>query len=160
MFNKKSKSYLIKLVILSVILFPPLHIANAGDEPVSKTDIKSVIKAYEKALNGSEVSNVIKNYAEDGVFMPSGKPTSIGRENVIKAYQHVFKALDLNVTFHFDEIVRRGDLAFVRTTSDGKIKLLDKNITIINQSRELFVMKKIDGDWKIYRYMFNETTNG
>lgn len=160
MFDKKSKSYLIKLVILLATIFTPIHIANAGDEQACKIDIKSVIKAYEKALNGSDVSNVIKNYAEDGVFMPSGKPTSIGRENVVKAYQHVFKALDLNVTFHFDEILRRGDLAFVRTTSDGKIKLLDKNITIQNQSRELFVMKRIDGDWKIYRYMFNETING
>jgi len=157
MFEKISKNNVVMLILLSVILIAPLNVAMAGDSKECKTDIKSVIKAYEKALNGSDVREVIKNYSQDGVFMPSGKPTSVGRDNVIQAYEYVFQALDLNVEFHIDEIVRRGDLAFVRTTSDGKIKLLDKNITIKNNSRELFIMKRMDGDWKIYRYMFNET---
>lgn len=156
MFEKISINNVVMLILLTVILIAPLSVAKAGDNKACKTDIKSVIKAYEKALNGSNVGDVIKNYSQDGVFMPSGKPTSVGRDNVIQAYKNVFNALDLNVEFHIDEIVRRGDLAFVRTTSDGKIKFLDKNVTIKNNSRELFVMKRIDGDWKIYRYMFNE----
>jgi len=157
MFEKISINNVMKLILLSLLLIGPLNLAMAGDNKACKTDIKAVIKAYEKALNDSNVGDVIKNYSKDGVFMPSGKQTSVGRGNVIQAYEHVFKELDLNIEFHFDEIVRRGDLAFVRTTSDGKIKFLDKNITIKNSSRELFVMKRIDGDWKIYRYMFNET---
>ena len=152
MFIKRSFTHLVLLITLSLAMSYPVH---AGSE-ACRTDIKSVIKSYEKALNASDVDEVIKNYSDDGVFMPSGKPTAVGRKNVITAYQHVFKALDLNVNFHIDEIIRQGDLAFVRTTSDGKIKLLDKNITIKNNSRELFFMKRIDGDWKIYRYMFNE----
>lgn len=159
MFENESLKYKAKLVLLSVILLGSIQVTHAGDAPACKADIKSVIRAYEKALNASDVKNVITNYTEDGVFMPSGKPTAVGKNNVRTAYQHVFKALDLNVKFHFDEIVRRGDLAFVRTTSDGKIKLLAKNITIQNKSRELFVMKRTSGVWKIYRYMFNETNN-
>jgi len=145
------------LITLIMILTMPLSVAMAGDSKACKTDIKAVIKAYEKALNASDVDDVIKNYSDDGVFMPSGKPTAVGRKNVVTAYQRVFKVLDLDVAFHIDEIIRRGDLAFVRTTSDGRIKILDKKITITNSSRELFVMKRIDGNWKIYRYMFNET---
>lgn len=157
MFKKRLFYRVLMLIWLPISMLSSSQIASADTDKICKTDIKSVIKAYEKALNGSDVNQVIKYYAQDGVFMPSGKPTSIGREQVIVAYQHVFKTLDLDVSFKFDEIVRRGDLAFVRTTSDGKIKFLDKNMTIENNSRELFVMKRIDGDWKISRYMFNET---
>jgi len=90
-------------------------------------------------------------------LLPSNKPTAVGKEQVRNAYLLVFKELDLNVNFHIDEIEHFGDMAFVRTTSDGEIKLLEKNITIKNNSRELFILKRADNKWKIYRYMFNET---
>lgn len=158
MFLNNSINRIAKMLLVAISVLTPVYTVNAGDNELCKSDIRSVIKAYEKALNENDVNKVIQNYALDGVFMPSGKPTSAGILNVKNAYQNVFKTLDLNVTFHFDEIVRRGDLAFVLTTSDGKIKLLEKNTTITNDSRELFVMKRINGDWKIYRYMFNETS--
>lgn len=147
------------LLITSTAVIPALS-ARAGDKAACKADITSVIKSYEKALNASDVKKVIRLYAKDGVFMPANKPTSAGKAQVTKAYQYVFKALDLNVKFHIDEIVKRDDLAFVRTSSDGKITLRDKNVSIKNNSRELFVMKRIDGSWKIYRYMFNEVKKG
>ncbi len=158
MLVKISIHKIIKVLLITASVLVPVYSVSAKDDEMCKTDIRSVIKLYEKALNGSDVNEVIKLYAQEGVFMPSGKPTSVGHSQVTKAYQHVFKALDLDVTFHFDEIVRNGDLAFVRTTSDGKIKLLEKNSTISNQSRELFVMKRINENWKIYRYMFNEVS--
>ncbi len=154
---KRPMKYLTNLLITTIATLTLVNFANAGSNALCESDIKTVIKSYEKALNGSDVKEVIKLYAKDGVFMPSTKPTSTGHTQVASAYQHVFKALDLNVTFHFDEIVRKGDLAFVRTSSDGKIKLLQKNKTIENHSRELFIMKRINGNWKIYRYMFNES---
>ncbi|NOY65992.1 MAG: DUF4440 domain-containing protein [Gammaproteobacteria bacterium] len=130
--------------------------ALAGTSQQCKMDIKVLLKSYEQALNNSDVNNVMKLYAADGVFMPSGKPTSKGQTQVRAAYQHVFEDLDLDIAFHIDEIERHGDLAFVRTFSDGSIKLLKKNMDIKNHTRELFVMKRINDDWKIYRYMFNK----
>ncbi|VAW93862.1 hypothetical protein MNBD_GAMMA23-764 [hydrothermal vent metagenome] len=154
---KRPMKYLTNLLITTIATLTLVNFANAGSNALCESDIKAVIKSYEKALNGSDIKEVVKLYAQDGVFMPSTKPTSTGHTQVASAYQYVFKALDLNVTFHFDEIVRKGDLAFVRTSSDGKIKLLQKNKTIENHSRELFIMKRIKGNWKIYRYMFNES---
>ena len=90
--------------------------------------------------------------------MPSGKPTSRGQAQVRTAYQHVFKDIDLDVSFNIKEIEWHGDMAFVRTVSDGKIKIIKSNTTVDNHTRELFVMKRIDSNWKIYRYMFNKMT--
>jgi len=132
-------------------------IVNASSDRVWETDLKAVIESYEKALNGGNTNKVLALYAQDGVFMPSNKPTATGHIQVKEAYINVFKSLDLNVSFHVKEIDKRSDIAFVRTVSDGQIKLLNKGDIIKNHSRELFVMKNINGHWKIYRYMFNET---
>ena len=146
------------MVVVLLLSSGSLSVAKANNQQC-KTDIKALIKSYEKALNSSNVDKVMRLYAKDGVFMPSAKPTSQGQNQVRTAYQHVFSDLDLDVNFHIDEIVWRDDIAFVRTVSDGKIKLLKKDITLKNNSRELFVMKRIDDDWKIYRYMFNEMSS-
>lgn len=158
MYIKYSGKPAMMLIVALLLSFGGLTAASANNQQC-KTDIKALIKSYEKALNSSNVAKVMRLYAKDGVFMPSSKPTSQGYDQVRTAYKYVFRDLDLDVSFHIDEIVWRDDIAFVRTVSDGEIKLLKKDITLKNNSRELFVMKRINDDWKIYRYMFNEMSS-
>ncbi|MBL1274632.1 MAG: nuclear transport factor 2 family protein [Ectothiorhodospiraceae bacterium] len=132
---------------------------SAGEGTLCKTDIKNLLSTYEKALNENDVNTIVPLYSDSGVFMPANKPTAAGQDQVKIAYQHVFKAIDLDIKFHIDEIEYSGDYAFVRTTSDGEITIKANNMTIKNNSRELFVMKKINDEWKIHRYMFNEVSS-
>jgi len=145
--------------ILAMFLFLSLgqqSVASENKEQQCKADIQQLLSSYQQALNDSDTNKVVALYSDDGIFMPSNKPSAIGEEQVKIAYQHVFKTLGLNVEFNIDEIQHHGDIAFVRTTSDGEIKLLEKNVTIKNNSRELFILKRTENKWKIYRYMFNE----
>ncbi|MFV2060285.1 MAG: SgcJ/EcaC family oxidoreductase [Gammaproteobacteria bacterium] len=153
---QKSVTTLITILLLSL---GSQSIATAGSDQQCKTDIKALLKSYERALNASDVDKVLSLYAKDGVFMPSEKPTTVGQAQVKLAYQHVFEDLDLDIGFNIDEIERHGDIAIVRTVSDGQIKLIKKNLTIKNHTRELFVLKRINKDWKIYRYMFNSMSS-
>jgi len=125
----------------------------AGD----KAAIQKVIDRYARALNDGDIDTVMQLYAQDGVFMPSTKPTSTGPAEVKAAYKIVFDTLDFDIVFHVKEIVPFGSLAYVRTSSGGHIKLIDKGVTIVNRSRELFIMRKHNGAWKIARYIFNES---
>jgi uncharacterized protein (TIGR02246 family) len=152
--NLKNPLKLLTVLFILALALPSA--ANADKEQQCRADIQLLLNSYQQALNDSAINKVVPLYTDDGIFMPSKKPTAVGEEQVRVAYQHVFKALDLNVKFHIDEIEHYGDIAFVRTTSDGEIKLLEKNITIKNNSRELFILKRTDSKWKIYRYMFNE----
>jgi len=150
------------LKILTAILLLGLGLSTAASADKSqqcRANIQLLLNDYEQALNNSDVKRVVSLYTDDGIFMPSNKPTAVGEEQVNIAYQHVFKALDLDVKFHVNEIEYFGDIAFARTTSDGKIKILEKNTTINNNSRELFILKRVDKKWKIYRYMFNEMSS-
>ena len=142
----------VKLIAMILLLvFIKQSLLYADNEQQCRADIQQLLNSYQQALNDSDTNRVMPLYTDDGIFMPSNKPTAVGKAQVRRAYQFVFKELDLNVTFHIDEIERHNDIAFVRTTSDGEIKLLEKNITIKNNSRELFILKHTDNKWKIRR---------
>jgi uncharacterized protein (TIGR02246 family) len=126
------------------------------EQTTEKAAIEKVLFAYRDALNASDVSKVLPLYTSDGVFMPSGAPSAIGQEQVRAAYEFVFKSIQLNIEFFIDEVVVNGDYAFARTTSKGTTFIHANAQTVEEENRELFVLQKTDGQWKIARYMFNK----
>ncbi len=118
--------------------------------------IKNLLFTYRDALNASDVSKVLSLYTEDGIFMPSGAPTSIGTEQIKGAYEFVFSNIKLSIEFYIDEIIVNGDYAFARTTSKGTTLIRATGETVPEENRELFILQKENGSWKIDRYMFNK----
>lgn len=131
---------------------------KCGDKEMDTKHIEQLLKSYFAALNKSDVEGAVASYTKDGVFMPAENPTATGMEQLKTAYRHVFDTIKLNVGLKIEEIVPNGDYAYVITSSDGEITLLDKGTIVPNKSRELFVLKKIGSEWKIARYMFNSTS--
>jgi len=118
--------------------------------------IKSLLFAYRDALNASSVEQVMPLYTPDGVFMPTGFPTAVGTEQVKGAYAGVFSMIKLNIEFFIDEIEVDGDHAFARTTSRGTTLIHATGQSVPEENRELFVLHRNNGTWKIARYMFNK----
>jgi len=142
--------------VLILLMMIPGSIVYGGTS--QKNEIKEVIKAYGKAMNESNVNAVLSLYAKDGVFMPSELPTAIGNKQIKEAYEHEFNTIDLDVVVVFDEVIQEGDYAFVRTRSNGQIKILAKDLTLSTETyRAFFVLQKIKDRWKISRFMFNFT---
>ena len=129
---------------------------KAKMETSEKREIKNLLFTYRDALNASDVSKVLPLYTEDGIFMPSGAPTSIGTEQVKGAYEFVFSNIQLSIEFYIDEIIVNGDYAFARTTSKGSTLIHATGETVPEENRELFILRKESGSWKIDRYMFNK----
>ncbi len=125
-------------------------------ESNEKHEIKKLLFTYRDALNASDVNKVLPLYTEDGIFMPSGAPTSVGTEQVKGAYEFVFSNIELSIEFYIDEISINGDYAFARTTSKGSTLIYATGATVPEENRELFVLQKENGQWKIDRYMFNK----
>jgi len=119
-------------------------------------EIKKVLFSYRDALNESNAEKVLSLYTENGVFMPSSAPTAIGHEQLKGTYEFVFSNIQLNIEFYIDEIEVVGEYAFVRSTSKGTTFIHASGETVPEENRELFVLKKENGSWKIDRYMFNK----
>ncbi len=126
-------------------------------ETKEKRAIENLLFSYRDALNASDVGKVLALYAAQGVFMPANAPTSVGQEQVKGAYEFVFKNIQINIEFFIDEITVTGDFAFLRTTSKGTSLIRANGQTVPEENRELFVLLKENGTWRIARYMFNKT---
>jgi uncharacterized protein (TIGR02246 family) len=120
--------------------------------------VAEVLAKYQDALNQSDTDAVMKLYARDGVFMPQNSPSSVGVEEVRKAYDAVFKTIKLTVEFNVAEVVEMApNWVFARTNSSGTVKVHATGGGAPEANQELFLFQKIDGAWKIARYCFSTT---
>lgn len=124
---------------------------------LEKEKIENLLGEYKKSLNTSDAKLAQSLYAKDGIFMPSGAPSAIGSENILKSYEFIFSQIQLSIEFFIDEILVEGDFAFATTSSKGTTLIHANGATVPEENRELFVFEKINDEWKIARYMFNKT---
>ena len=137
-----------------------INAQRTGDPTTNRDEaqITALLERYETALNTSDVDAVLELYAPDGVFMPSSAPTAEGAAQIRAVYEFVFSTIQLAIRFSINEIEIHGDLAFARTGSKGTVRILADGTSAQEENRELFVLEKHRGEWKIARYMFNKTS--
>jgi uncharacterized protein (TIGR02246 family) len=124
-----------------------------------EAEVAAVLERYQDALNASDTNAVLPLYAEDGVFMPQHGQSAVGAASVREAYDAVFKAIKLSVTFKVAEIVGlTPEWAFARTNSAGTVTVHGTGKASAEANQELFLFRKVsDGTWKIARYCFCTT---
>jgi ketosteroid isomerase-like protein len=122
-----------------------------------KAAIEKTLKTYFGSLNASDVNTAVGSYTNDGVFMPAKFPTATGTAQLFTAYENVFKAIQLNVTLKIEEVIIRDDIAFASTLSNGTTLIHATGEKIPEENREFFLLRNEGGEWKIARYMFNQS---
>ena len=118
-------------------------------------EVHKLIETYQRGLNEANVDLVRSVYADDAIFIGQPFPTATGVDDIVALYSDFLSKLDFNVQFDVLDIELSGDLGFVRTRSHGTIVPKGQTPKGSEGNREIFVVKKIDGKWKFYRYIFN-----
>ena len=157
---KKSILFMLTLSVSIVSSVANSNFKNQNVEIMQKQDkdaIEELLQTYKKSLNTSDAQLAQSLYAKDGIFMPTEAPSAIGTDNILKSYEFIFTQIQLNIEFYIDEITVEGDFAFAVTSSKGTTLIHATGETIPEANRELFVFEKVNGEWKIARYMFNKT---
>jgi uncharacterized protein (TIGR02246 family) len=119
--------------------------------------IETLIEKYERALNANDIDTILDLYGREPVFMPQHAPAMIGREAVRAAYKNVFDTIKLDIAFSIHEVEVLGDVAWARTSSAGRTRILAADVEVKEGNNELFVFRKEGGEWKIHRYLFATT---
>ncbi|MDW3193416.1 MAG: SgcJ/EcaC family oxidoreductase [Cytophagales bacterium] len=127
-------------------------------QKVDKEAIEALLMTYKKSLNTSDATLSASLYTKDGIFMPTEAPSAIGTENILKSYEFIFSQIQLTIEFYIEEIFVENNLAYAVTSSKGTTLIHATGTTVPEANRELFVFEKVEGQWKIARYMFNKTT--
>jgi uncharacterized protein (TIGR02246 family) len=118
-------------------------------------EITSLIETYQKGLNEANLDLIRSVYADDAMFIGQPFPTATGVDSIVELYGNFLSQLDFDVKFDIEETELEGGLGFVRTRSHGTIVPKGQKVEGSEGNREIFVVKKVDGSWKVYRYIFN-----
>ena len=117
--------------------------------------VYDVVHRYENALNAKDTDTIVGLFAEDSVAEWNNKRTYATREQRIAGYNALFKIANFSTVFAFDAINVYGDTAVVRTHHHVGAAVIENGKKVTDYNREVFVLRKIDGTWKIVLYTFN-----
>lgn len=133
-------------------LTPSLDTKMPSDEQA----ITTLLTAYGTSLKTCKVDEAVSLYTSDGVIMAPGYAPSCGTEALQKSYTRIFSTIRLEINFTIDEIVLTSDeWAFARSTAAGTKYWVKAGTSETHSNQELFVLRKVEGEWKIARYSFS-----
>jgi uncharacterized protein (TIGR02246 family) len=117
--------------------------------------VYDVVHRYEQALNAGDTNTILDLFADDSVAEWNNKRTYATREERKGGYASLFKIAKFSTVFAYDTIDVNGDVAIVRTHHHSGAAVIENGKSVTDYNREVFILKRIDGDWKIYLYTFN-----
>jgi uncharacterized protein (TIGR02246 family) len=124
---------------------------------IEKSAIEKLIFSYQDAFNAEDISKTVTCYEEDGILMPQGAPSAKGQEQLKTTFGFLIKTFKINVEYVIDEVIVNGDYAYARTNSKVKTIVRASKKTILEDNKELFVLHKLNDQWKISHYIFNNS---
>ena len=123
-------------------------------------EIKNLLQTYQRGLNEANMNLVRSVYADDAVVIGQPFPTATGIKAILSLYADFLSKLDFNVQFDLLEVELSGDLGYIRTRSHGTIVPKGQKPAGSEGNREIFIVKRIQGAGKFYRYIFNAEVAG
>lgn len=149
---------------VNLLMLSFIFLAACGKDDHDTTNIQTESNAvsnlisvsYRGALAASNADSVAAVFTTDGVVMGTGLPTASGSAQIKSAYESTFGAVAININFKIDEIIVGKNYAFARSTSAGITTVKATGTGQPEENRELFVAQKINGHWKLSRYIYNK----
>jgi ketosteroid isomerase-like protein len=132
-------------------------ISYSSDPAVSAAqhEVYDVVNRYQTALNSKDTGAIVGLFADDSVAEWNNKRTFATREQRVAGYSDLFRIANFSTQFAYDAINVYGDTAVVRTHHHVGAAVVENGKKVTDYNREVFVLRKIDGAWKIVLYTFN-----
>lgn len=120
-------------------------------------DVYNTIIRYQNALNSGDTKTILSLFSKESFSQWNNLLTADTNEKRKSQYDDLFSKEKFKTDFSFDTIWINGDTAVVRTHHHvgSVVTNFKEQKTVIDLNREVFVLKKVNGDWKIFLYTFN-----
>lgn len=124
--------------------------------------IEQVVFSYFGAFGSGDVEAILAHYADDAVFMPADLPTVTGKDQLRAAYVRTLERVRIMPGGQSvaEDVITLGEFAWVRTDSRAVAADPRTGRQVEGHFREVFLLRRVSGDWKIWRYMFNTIAGG
>jgi len=120
-----------------------------------KLAAEELVAAYAKILNAADSAAIPSFYTHDGVFMPDGFKT-LQTADLVKTGGSYLKKANFQISYDLQEVVVDKGFAFINATAQVTSTDLSTGKIINRSSRDFFVLRKQEQEWKIFRYIFNQ----
>jgi uncharacterized protein (TIGR02246 family) len=117
-------------------------------------EIEKVMGAYATALKSGDVESLVGLYTLNGVFIRDDMAAVVGRDALRAAYEQIFATLKVDLSFKILESETSGDMAWLRTTSSGRIKVLATGVESKSAFNTMVLFRRENGAWKIRSYLY------
>ena len=123
----------------------------------NNSGIEHVVFSYFGAFGRGDVEAILMHYADDAVFMPANLPTVVGKDRLRVAYERTLERVRIlpGGQSIAEDVITLGELAWVRTDSRATAADPHTGTQTEGHFREVFLLRRVSGEWKIWRYMFN-----
>ncbi|SNR76560.1 nuclear transport factor 2 family protein [Flavobacterium sp. ov086] len=120
-----------------------------------KEAVSAVLGDFAQALNTGQSIAIPEFFAQDGVFIPEGMKTILGRDQLGKTDKGYLRRSDFKISYTLKDITIDGQYAFVEALATTTEKRVSDLKLEKKTSTDFFVLKFTEEHWKIYRYVFN-----
>lgn len=125
--------------------------------------INEVLYAYASSCSGGDLERWMSLWTEDGVQMPPGSPTKVGKAEIRDAMSPAFKTMDLALKIlEIEDTQVSGDMGITRCrySLQGTPKAGGEPLQLMAEGKALTLYRKQpDGAWKIAYDCFNSDTD-
>lgn len=119
-----------------------------------KNIIQEKILNFESALNLGDIEDVLSFYSDEAIFMPDGNKT-LKKSKIGKSGAEFLIESDFKIRFDDVKIAIDETYAFVEAIAKTSQNDKESSSKFERTSRDFFVFRKEESDWKIFRYTFN-----
>lgn len=131
--------------------------AQGSDDPAR---LVAIMDSYAAGLRANNVEALVALYTANGVFMRDNMPAVVGREALRAAYREVFATLKADLSFTIQETEVSGDMAWLRATSAGRLKVLATGVESDDAFNLVVIFRREAGAWKIRNYIYASSRLG
>ena len=114
-----------------------------------------VVRRYEALLNAGDTAGILDLFAPDSVAEWNNVPTAATGEERRRTYDTLFKTAKFSTVFGYAAVNAYGDTAVVRTLHHEGATVLEGGKKVVDLNREVFVLRRMDGRYRIVLYIFN-----
>ena len=134
--------------------------AAVAQQPADSAQIVVLMESYAAALRSNNVEALVAMYTPNGVFIRENMQAVVGRDALGAAYREIFATLKVDLHFTFHEIEVAGDMAWLRATSSGRIKILATGVESADGFNLMVVFRREGNAWKIRSYLYASNLPG
>jgi ketosteroid isomerase-like protein len=127
-------------------------LSSQADEAAIRNIFVNVLPSMVKARN---IQGYAGLFAEDAVWCPPNAIDRTGPAQIAVGVSEVLANDNFDPTFYADDVQATPEFGYVFGRSKELITPIGGGQTTTAYSRELWVFRKISGEWKIYRMIWN-----